>query len=78
MRNQGNILIFHDKADIKFSYANTLNVLGYNIFEAKDSESALSLISEIEIPIVLCDQIYKERNNGVDFLNRAKSVFPET
>ncbi|MBS1737780.1 MAG: sigma-54-dependent Fis family transcriptional regulator [Bacteroidetes bacterium] len=71
------ILIIDDEKAIRKTLTEILGYEGYKIDEASDGEEGLRKFKEKPYDIVLCD-IKMPRLDGIEFLERAKEINPET
>jgi DNA-binding response OmpR family regulator len=68
------ILFVEDDAVSRRSIADFLRLSGYEVYEAEDGETALRLLSVMQVDIVISDLNLPGRLNGIDILGRLKTI----
>ena len=68
------ILFVEDEAVSRRSIAHFLRLSGYEVHEAEDGEAALSLLSTIQIDVVISDLNLPGKLNGIDILDALKTI----
>lgn len=72
-----NILIIDDEEKLRHLLARIIKSEGFDVFEAPDLKSGFKKLEINDIDVILCD-VKLPDGNGVDFLQKIKSVFPLT
>ncbi len=72
-----NILIIDDEEKLRHLLARIIKSEGFDVFEAPDLKSGFKKLETNDIDVVLCD-VKLPDGNGVDFLQKIKTVFPIT
>lgn len=71
------VLIVDDNDEIREIVKQTLELSGYNVFEASDGEEALSVLQKLtKVDLILCD-IILPRIKGPELIKEIHKVFPE-
>ena len=70
-------LIIDDEEKLRNLLARIIRSEGFEVFEAPDLKSGYKKLEQNDIDVVLCD-VKLPDGNGVDFLQKIKSVFPLT
>ena len=68
------ILFVEDDAVSRRSIAHFLRLCGYEVYEAEDGETALRLLSVMQVDIVISDLNLPGRLNGIDILDCLKTI----
>lgn len=76
MKNQISILIVDDEAPQRITLSGHLKELGYMVYEAESADSAIKLIKENLIDIVLSDFQMPDKT-GLDLFREIKKINPE-
>ncbi len=71
-----NILIIDDEEKLRGLLARIVKSEGFDVIEAGDLKSGFKKLEQNEIDVVLCD-VKLPDGNGVEFVQKIKSAFPE-
>ena len=72
-----NILIIDDEEKLRGLLARIVKSEGFEVIEAADLKAGLKKLEQNDIDVVLCD-VKLPDGNGVDFVEKIKTVFPFT
>lgn len=73
--NKGKILIIDDEEKLRNLFGRIIKSEGFDVAEAGDCRSAMKLLEQVEIDVVICD-VKLPDGNGVELINRIKSSQP--
>jgi CheY-like chemotaxis protein len=68
------ILFVEDEAISRRSIAHFLRLSGYEVLEAENGEAALSLLSTMQVDVVISDLNLPGKLNGIDILDALKTI----
>ncbi len=77
MKNNIKIFVIDDERIIRVTIADDLRDEGFNVFEFSNARAALSQLVENKPDVVISD-IKMPEMNGLEFLERAKEICPDT
>jgi len=70
------VLVVDDDAELRRALSRVLGKDGHEVIEAGDGRTALRMFAGDPVDLVLSD-VYMPDMDGIDFLMRARSAFPE-
>lgn len=73
----GTILVADDEALARESVTGILQDEGYRVHEAADGETALKILEDVDIDLVLCD-LKMPGYDGLTVLKRVRELYPQT
>lgn len=69
------VLIIDDEVKIRELLTRIIHLEGFEVLQAKDCASALSVLQQNDVDVALCD-VKLPDGNGVDFVKRLKETYP--
>ncbi|MCS6926011.1 MAG: sigma-54 dependent transcriptional regulator [Candidatus Binatia bacterium] len=77
MALRGTILVADDEPLARQSLAEALQDAGYQVYQAADGTTALRLLDEVEVDVVLCD-LKMPGADGLEVLRKVREAHPQT
>jgi len=74
-QDKGPILLVEDSLSARMVFKSILSHAGYLVFEAKDGDEALTILSKEKVRLVITD-IYMPGMPGLEFIAKIKKLFP--
>ena len=77
---QGLIIVIDDELAIRQAMSSLLTGWGYNVVAAGCGDEAIEMLSRFPVPpdLVICDYRLRNRENGIEVIERLRSEFNET
>lgn len=77
MASRGTILVVDDEGLARQSIAEALQEEGYQVYEAADGNTALKLLDEVDVDLVLSD-LKMPGADGLEVLKKVREAYPQT
>lgn len=76
MKDKNTILIVDDEPTIRMLLGRILELEGYEVYQAKDRRSAISMLQKQDVQVILCD-VFLPDGNGVEMIGELHALTPQ-